>query len=210
MSNMISVTFSSNTTRTTDIVPADTTIRAALESHGIDYTAGMTSIDGATLRAGEIDQTFEELGIGDRCYLMTVVKADNAATIKVFGRNAIVESAATLGQIRTLAKYRPDALALFEGEGADRHPVFRVAPGIAGTGDIGKFGVIFGVNPNAAGKATVSLTMPDEVTDPVEYIAEEVGAAILSLNKVEAQFAPAAADLESELAAIRANIEIVG
>lgn len=74
----ITVTFANNAGRSTDIVSSTDTIRKALEEHGIDYSRGMVMLDGAQLRAGDLDKTFEEYGIADHCYLACIVKMDNA------------------------------------------------------------------------------------------------------------------------------------
>ena len=76
---MIKVTIGNNLKRESVIVDATTTPRAVLEDHGIDYTRGVMHLDGATLQPGDIDKTFADLGITEKCYLLNVVKADNAA-----------------------------------------------------------------------------------------------------------------------------------
>ena len=75
---MIKVTVGNNVNRQSVIVPASTTLREVLENNSIDYSRGAITLDGATLRAGELDKTFEDFGIGERCYLLSVAKADNA------------------------------------------------------------------------------------------------------------------------------------
>lgn len=59
-------------------VESDTTLRTVLEDVGIDYTRGQMHLDGATLGAGDLDKTFDDFGITNRCFLLNVVKADNA------------------------------------------------------------------------------------------------------------------------------------
>ena len=49
-----------------------------LEEAGIDYTRGVMHLDGSSLQAGELDKTFEDFGIAEKCFLLNVVKADNA------------------------------------------------------------------------------------------------------------------------------------
>lgn len=58
---------------------ATTTLRSVLEEAGVDYTKGTTTLDGATLQPGSLDKTFKEFGITTTCFLLNVVKADNAA-----------------------------------------------------------------------------------------------------------------------------------
>lgn len=61
------------------IVSSSTTLRAVLEDSGIDYTRGVMHLDGASLQAGDLDKTFDDFGVSNRCFLLNVVKADNAA-----------------------------------------------------------------------------------------------------------------------------------
>lgn len=60
------------------IIDSNTTLRSAFESVGVDYTTGMSSLDGSSLRAGDLDKTFADFGVTEKCYLMNVVKTDNA------------------------------------------------------------------------------------------------------------------------------------
>ena len=76
---MIKVTIGNNVKRTIEILDATTTLREALEMADIDYTRGMMNLDGSTLNPGDLDKTFADFGITEKCYLLNVVKADNAA-----------------------------------------------------------------------------------------------------------------------------------
>lgn len=75
---MVKVIVGNNVKRNTVIVDGSATLRSVLEDNGVDYTKGMTSLDGATLGAGDLDKTFGDFGITEKCYLLNVVKADNA------------------------------------------------------------------------------------------------------------------------------------
>ena len=76
---MIKVTIGNNVKRTSEVLDANTTLREALEMAGIDYTRGMMNLDGSTLSPGDLDKSFADFGITEKCYLLNVVKADNAA-----------------------------------------------------------------------------------------------------------------------------------
>ena len=56
-----------------------TTPKTAFEMASIDYASGQVSLGGIPLRAGELDQTFDALGVKSDCYLTSIVKADGAA-----------------------------------------------------------------------------------------------------------------------------------
>ena len=76
---MIKVTLGNNVKRSSEIVDENTTLREALEDADIDYTVGIMNLDGSTLNPGDLDKTFADFGITEKCYLLNVVKADNAA-----------------------------------------------------------------------------------------------------------------------------------
>ncbi len=75
---MIKVTVGNNVKRQAIIVEESTTLRTVLEEVGIDYTRGVMHLDGSSLQAGDLDKTFADFGIADKCFLLNVVKADNA------------------------------------------------------------------------------------------------------------------------------------
>lgn len=75
---MIKVTIGTNTKRTNVIVPSNTTLRQVLEENDIDYSTGALHLDGASLKPGDLDYSFEDLGITEKAYLINVVKADSA------------------------------------------------------------------------------------------------------------------------------------
>lgn len=75
---MIKVIVGTNLKKTTKIVSSSATLRQVLEDSDVDYTRGGVNLDGATVGLGDLDKSFEQLGITERCYLMQVVKADNA------------------------------------------------------------------------------------------------------------------------------------
>jgi len=78
--NIIQVTVRDNVKTKQIAVPNTETLRNALEAAGVDYAAAGTSttLDGATLMPGMLDKSFGELGITEKCYLMSIRKTDNA------------------------------------------------------------------------------------------------------------------------------------
>ncbi|MCL2638457.1 MAG: hypothetical protein FWD48_08825 [Oscillospiraceae bacterium] len=75
---MIKATLGNNVKRKTEILDPNTTLRKALEDAEIDYTRGIMNLDGSTLSPGDLDKTFADFGITEKCFLLNVVKADNA------------------------------------------------------------------------------------------------------------------------------------
>ena len=78
---MIKVTMGNNVKRTSEILDENTSLRDALEMADIDYTTGIMNLDGSTLNPGDLDKTFADFGITEKCYLLNVVKADNASNV---------------------------------------------------------------------------------------------------------------------------------
>lgn len=76
---MVKVMVGNNVKRESVIVDSTTTLRTVLEDAGIDYTRGVMHLDGSSLMAGDLDKTFADFGITEKCFLLNVVKADNAA-----------------------------------------------------------------------------------------------------------------------------------
>jgi hypothetical protein len=76
---MIKVTVGNNVKRESVIIDEGTTLRAALENAGVDYSRGVMHLDGSSLSPGDLDRSFASFGITEKCYLLNVVKADNAA-----------------------------------------------------------------------------------------------------------------------------------
>lgn len=75
---MIKVTVGNNVRREAVVVNENKTLRTVLEENNIDYTTGTMHLDGAPVMAGELDKTFADFGITEKCFLLNVVKADNA------------------------------------------------------------------------------------------------------------------------------------
>jgi hypothetical protein len=75
---MIKVTVGNNVKRESVIVDATRTLRSVLEESGVDYTRGVMHLDGSSLNPGDLDKTFGDFGITEKCFLLNVVKADNA------------------------------------------------------------------------------------------------------------------------------------
>lgn len=75
---MIKVTVGNNMKRESVIINENTTLRSCLETNGVDYTRGVMHLDGSSLAPGDLDKSFADFGINEKCFLLNVVKADNA------------------------------------------------------------------------------------------------------------------------------------
>lgn len=75
---MIKAVVGNNADKKRVVVDENVTLRSCLEENGIEYTRGMMHLDGATLRPGDLDKTFADFGITEKCFLLSVTKTDNA------------------------------------------------------------------------------------------------------------------------------------
>lgn len=202
---MVKVYVGNNLNRRAVMVSEETTLRKVLEDNNIDYSIGMTSLDGGTLQPGDLDKSFKDFGITETCYLMNTAKAVNAACIKVLGQTAVIESGFTPEQIAEVAKYRPAALQLIDKEAKEVE--FAVGIG-SGFGVINKYGAEFGSGKNAEGKAIITIQVPDG-KDAKEYIEDKVGVSILNLKKVEDGLTAVLEEIAEEKAAVLGTIEVL-
>lgn len=126
------------------------------------------------------------------------------AKILIAGSALVIKSGYSLDEIKTLEKYRPKALTIFEEDG--KTELFKVGT-TKGDGSIGTFGASFGrSSADDDKKATITISIPADVTDAKKYAEDTVGVAIVYLNKVEDQIPDALASVEEERAKVRENI----
>lgn len=204
---MIKVTVGNNLSRKAVIVPETSTLREILEAYEVNYGTGMTSLDGATLAPGDIDKTFADFGITEKCYLLNVVKADNATYCQALGEAAIFKSSFTLEEIKIIRKYRPSALILRDEE--TKEELFRIDIAPSGAGSIGKYGVSFSPNPDPDGRACVTVTLPENHGDVKDYLMETYGEAILRMQKLEIQKFYVLSDAENDRNAVENCISVL-
>ena len=73
---MIKVIIGTNTNRQEILVDPHTTIRRVLEENNIDYGVGNVHLDGLSIPSQDLDKTFLEKGIKEKCMLIIVAKAN--------------------------------------------------------------------------------------------------------------------------------------
>lgn len=131
------------------------------------------------------------------------------ARITIVGDAVVITSTQKLEDIKLLEKYRPKALCLYEtDESGKSECIFRVGS-TNGEGGISQYGASFGGETHDDAKlATITMSLPRGVVDAKQHVAEAVGVAILSLNKVEAQFEAALNDVKAEKDAVMENISV--
>jgi len=131
------------------------------------------------------------------------------AKITIAGEACVVTSTMKVEDIRTIQKYRPDALILKGGEDGSE-PIFRIGLTDDSTGCINRYGAEFySETHDAEGRATMTLICRAE-GDIKEAVADTIGAYVMTLNKLEETLPAVLAEIETEKAEILANIEVIG
>lgn len=193
-------------------VDSTRTLRSVLEEAGLNYSRGLLQYNGVILGSDALDSTVEDVtdNPNQRQILRITVKAENAAeeaTAVVNGAAMVITSSATPEQLKTMKKYRPSALKLYENEGGAKKEVFMVDIS-KGDGCISNLGAIFSERTNKDGKATITIPVPQDVENVKEWAADTLGVSILNLRKLEKQFAPMLEDVAAEKAAVSAAITV--
>ena len=127
------------------------------------------------------------------------------AKTRISGTHMVIESSATVEQIKKLERFDKSALSLKDSEG--KKDIFKVCT--ASEASVSNFGVAFATNgygENA--KAVIEIPLPQEASaNPKQYVAENYGNVIRNLNKIEENFATAISAVEQEQKAIVEAIE---
>lgn len=192
-------------------VESTRTLRSVLEEAGVNYSRGLLQYNGSILGQSALDSTVEEVtdNPDQKQILRMTVKADNAAeaTAVVVGGALVITSSATPDEIKTIKKYRPNALKLMEGEGQHKEQVF-IIDIEDGSGSINKFGAFYSERTDKNGKATITINIPEDVENPKAWAEETLGVSILHLRKTEKQFAAMLEDVKKEKEAVAAAISV--
>ena len=181
---------------------ATTTIRDAFEQAGIDYDTGIITLSGTIIGRDELDDYLSTHTSNESAVLNVNRKTDNAATIIVANKAVVLRSEATLGEIKKLAKYKPEALVLTK----DDVPVFKV--GITDTNaSVGQYGISFLDKGEDDQPAAVSmLYVGDDVNT---FVKETIGPALLKLEQLELGFNVALEEIGAEEALIESRVTVL-
>ena len=127
--------------------------------------------------------------------------------VTIAGDAVVVSSSMKLEDLKTIAKYRPKALTLMGGEDG-KEPVFAI--GVTnGSGNINAVGASFGRETNDEAKlASITMMLGDYTGDVAEYVADALGAALINLNKLEAQLPAVLDEIAAEKAAVLSGITV--
>ena len=129
--------------------------------------------------------------------------------ITVAGDAVVVTSAMKLEDLKTIAKYRPDALVLKGGEDG-KEPIFAIATA-TGYGEINKYGATFCSESNDDAKlATITLNLTGSDRENIkEFIADKLGCAFSNLKKLEEILPDVLSEIKADKEAVMNNITIV-
>lgn len=128
------------------------------------------------------------------------------AKIMIVGDASVIVSALKFEDIKTVEKYRPNKLVLMGGKDNDE-PLFAIGTGCVGS--VGEYGITFN-NEDEAGNAIVTQIIVGNPDDRKAFVAEQVGVAIVNLNKLEETISPVLEEIKAEKDAVLASIEVVG
>jgi len=75
---MIKVISGTSLNKTELVLDPSTTLLEAAEQAGLNVAAGGITLNGSMVGSADFNKTFSDYGVTDKCYLLQVVKADNA------------------------------------------------------------------------------------------------------------------------------------
>lgn len=129
--------------------------------------------------------------------------------IRIVGGAAVLTSALKLEDLKTVAKYQPEALKLKGGKD-NEETVFMAGIADKGYGGFcGAMGVMFAPNTtDANGHATVTVNIPEGTAKPAEWFVENFGGAIMKLRELEASLPTVITKLAADKASVLGDIEI--
>lgn len=129
------------------------------------------------------------------------------AKITIAGDAIVITSSLKLEDIKTVEKYRPEALVLLDEDGEQ---VFRVGT-TTGAGNITKYGAEFGSETRDDEKKaimTLVFTCNDKSMSIKEVVADKIGAYVLNLSKVEDNIPAVLGEIKAEKERIMESITI--
>lgn len=128
------------------------------------------------------------------------------AKLNVIGNAAVITSTIKYEDIKTVKKYRPDALVLYDGEGEKKKPVFAIDVGAPQANQIC---IIFnGKTHDDDGFATYTELIPSSAGNIKEELADIFGATLTGLKKIEATFPAIIEEIKTDREAVLGLINL--
>ena len=132
------------------------------------------------------------------------------AKITIAGSAVVITSELKLEDVKTVKKYRPEALTLMGGKNKDE-AIFKIGVTECGPGEIGKYGACFdAVSYGDSGLATVTMCRGEinDDTDIKELIADRFGSAVSKLNELEQTLPAVIEEIAAQKAAVIDSITV--
>ena len=201
---MISVKVATSEGTNTVIVPSNSTIKDAFDKAGLSIGRGVPMLDFEVLSPEALSSTFDDLHITNtRVTLSAFVKHDNASRVRVLGQVVQIESDHPVEDFKAVEKARPAALKVVEND----EEVFRVMT--CGEPGVSEFGIILADNNSSSGKAYATTEIPAGIENPKAWITDELGGAIMYLDKIDATLRDVVAAVTAERIQIENKITIL-
>jgi hypothetical protein len=130
--------------------------------------------------------------------------------ITIAGNAVVITSSMKLEDLKTIKKYRPEALVLKGGEDG-KEPIFVVSVTDDGYGSINKYGATFASETHDEAKLA-TITMAGEFADETnicEAVADAFGSAKSNLDKIEATLSEVLEEIVADKKAVMESITVV-
>lgn len=75
---MIELTIFTSAGRKTVLVDPNKKVKDVLTEQGVNYGSATLQLDGAAVQVGQLEKTFSEIGITERCAISAIIKTSNA------------------------------------------------------------------------------------------------------------------------------------
>lgn len=130
------------------------------------------------------------------------------AKTQVVGNAVVITSALALEEIKMVKKYRPASLTLMGGEDG-KEPIFAISVREGTSGDINKYGATFGGATRDDKKlATITMQCDYDGEDIREWLADEIGGALINVEKLEKALPAVIKEIEEERLVVMASIDV--
>ena len=187
-----------------EIVDETRAIKDILEELEVSYAGRTLTLDGYALTAAELAEPLQDLGVGEKAVIGVSAKTENAANATVIGNAMVVTSAQKLEDLKTVKKYRPEALTLYKEEKGEKEAIFKIGFTDKDGGSINKYGATFSQLTDAEGHARLTMTFGPDLEQ--EDLVDELGPALLKLKQLEETLDAELAGIAEDKAAAAAAI----
>lgn len=133
------------------------------------------------------------------------------ANTKILGKAVVVTSSIKFEDLKTIKKYRPNALTLKGGEDG-KEPIFTIFVREDGKCGISDNGISFCEATRDENKfATLTFTLnnvPEDIAIK-DVVVDELGGALAKLNKLEEQLTAVLGEINAEREAVSGSIDVI-